>query len=54
MDAGNGGRRRHAARGADASGGGWRVAGVGNVQVDGAPHRGRRWVEGATERCYNY
>ena len=39
MDAVNGGRRRHAERGAELSGGGWRVAGVDDVQVDGVSRR---------------
>ena len=43
---GNGGRRRHAARGIETSYGGWWVAGVGDVQVGGAYHWERRWVEG--------
>ena len=38
----NGGRHRDMTRGADTSGGGWRVAGVGDVQVDGAPRWERR------------
>ena len=29
------------------------MAGVGEVQVDGAPHRERRGGEGATKRCYD-
>ena len=32
---GNSGRRRHAAQGVETSGGGWKVAGVGDVQVGG-------------------
>ena len=52
-DTGNGDRRRHAARGAETSGGGWRVAGVGNVQVEGVPRWERRWGAGVTERCYD-
>ena len=35
MDVVNGSRFRHAARVADSSGGGWWVAGVDDVQVDG-------------------
>ena len=31
-------RRRHTARGAGKSGGGWRVAGTVDVHVDGASH----------------
>ena len=45
---------RHTERGAEMSGGVWRVAGVGNVQVDGVPLQERRWVAGATERFYDY
>ena len=41
-NAGNGGRSRHVARGAAMSSGGWRVAGVGNGQVDDAPRRERK------------
>ena len=33
---GDGSRRRHTAQGTETSGRGWRVAGVGVVQVDGA------------------
>ena len=33
-DLGNGSRSRHTARGSEKSGGGWRVAGGGKVQVD--------------------
>ena len=33
-----------------ASGGGWRVAGVGDVQVEGVPFWERRWGEGVTKR----
>ena len=29
----------------------WKVAGVGNFQVDGAPLLERRWGVGETERC---
>ena len=45
-DAGNGGKHRHAAQGAETSGGGWRVAGVGEVQVDDVPRQERRWGAG--------
>ena len=38
-DMGNGGRRKHEAKGAESSGGGWRVAGVDDVQVDVYSHR---------------
>ena len=50
---GNGGRRRHADRGAEISVGGWRVVGAGDVQVDGASLRERRWGAGARERGYD-
>ena len=49
-DAECGGISRHAARGAEMSGGGWRVAGVGNVQVDRVPRQERKWGVGLTER----
>ena len=39
----NGIRSRHTARGADTSGGSWRVAGVDDIQVDGASRQERRW-----------
>ena len=45
-DAGNGGRSRHVAQGADTSGGGWQVAGMGDGQVDNAPLWERRWKAG--------
>ena len=51
-DAGNSKRRRHAAWGAETSSGGWRVTGVGNVQVDGVPRQERRWGVRVLERCY--
>ena len=35
------------------AGGGWRVAGVGDIQVDGVLHQERRWGAGAMERCYD-
>ena len=38
------------AQGAETSGGGWRVAGVGVVQVDDPPRRERRWGAGVAER----
>ena len=47
----NGSRRRYTAQGADTSGGRWWVAGVGDVQVNGATRRKRRWGEGVTDRC---
>ena len=37
--AGNGGRHRLAVRGAETSSRGWRVVGVGDVQMDGSPRR---------------
>ena len=49
-DAGNGDRRRHAALGAENSGGCCKVTAVGNVKVYGAPIWERRWVSGATKR----
>ena len=48
---GNGIRRRHVTQGAETSGGRWWVAGVGDVQVNGATRRKRRWGEGVTDRC---
>ena len=39
-------RHRHVTQGAGTSGGGWRAAGAGNVQVGGALHRERRWGAG--------
>ena len=53
-DVGNDGRCRNAAWGAYTSGGGWWVAGVGDIQVCNAPLRKRRWGLDATERCYYY
>ena len=50
MDAGNGGRSRHAAQGAETSGRFWRVAGVNNFQVDGFPLREKMGGVCATER----
>ena len=41
----NSARRSHAAQGAETSHVGWRVAGVGDVQVVGASHQERRWGE---------
>ena len=49
---GNGSSSRHAARGTETSDGGWRVAGVGDVQVGGASHWERRWGEGANIERY--
>ena len=43
---GNGGRCRHLARGSGTSGGGWSVAGVGDVYVGGSLHWERRWGAG--------
>ena len=43
---GNGGRRRHAARGPGTSSGVWRAAGAGDVQVVRASHWGRKWRKG--------
>ena len=53
MDSGNGGRHNHMAQGAEAISVGWVVAGVGSIQVYSNPFRERKWVAGATERCYN-
>ena len=47
---GNGSRRRQAARGAEMSGGRWRVAGVGDVQVDSALRQERMWGAVVTEK----
>ena len=46
----NGGRRRHMARVAETSGGGWWVTAF---QVDGAMRQERRWGEVCTERFYS-
>ena len=43
---GRGGRSRHAACGAETSGEGWWVVGVGEVQVDDVPRRERKWGVG--------
>ena len=43
---GNGGRCRHAAWGVETSSGGWRVAGVGDGQVDDAQLQEMRWGAG--------
>ena len=43
---GNGGRCRHTTWGAGKSGGGWWMAGAGNVQVGGASHQERMWGAG--------
>ena len=51
---GHGCRRRHAVWGAEKSGGGWQVAGAGNIQVDGASHQERRWVYIVIYRGYHY
>ena len=45
---GNNSRRRHAERGAEMSGGSWYVAGVVDIQVDGAPLQERRCREDVT------
>ena len=50
---GNNISRRHAAQGAETCGISWKVAGVGNFQVDVAPLWKRRWGVGETERCGN-
>ena len=46
-------RFRHTTPGEEISGRGWRVAGVGDVQVDVVPRRERRWGAGVTKKCYN-
>ena len=43
---GNGNRIKHAARGAETSGGGWHVLGTGDVKVGGDSHQKRRWGAG--------
>ena len=45
-------RGRHAVQVAETRDRGWRVVGVGGVQVDGALFRERRWVAGERERGY--
>ena len=45
-EAGHGIRSRHMARGVDTSGGGWRVTGVVEVQVDDVTYQERRWGAG--------
>ena len=47
----NDSRHMHTARGTETIIIIWRLAGVGNVQVDGALHRERRWGAGVIERC---
>ena len=54
MDVGNCGRHRHAVQGVYTIDGGWWVAGMVNVQVDGVLCWGRRSVVSAMERCYDY
>ena len=44
---------RHAALGAETSSGGWWLVGAGNVQVDDASCRERRWGAVAKERGYD-
>ena len=46
MHVGHCGRSRHATRGAEMSGGGWWVEGVGKVQVDDITLRERGWGAG--------
>ena len=53
MNAGKDGRRRHMARGAETSGGGSQVAGVGNIQVENVLRRDRICRAVAVERCYD-
>ena len=48
-DAGHRNKIRHAARGAEKSGGGWRVTGGGEVQVYDIPDQERRWGAGVTK-----
>ena len=43
---GNISRRRHVAQGAEMNGRGWRVAGVGAVELEENPRRERRWEAG--------
>ena len=54
-DAIHGGRSRHDVRDAKMRGGSWRVAGVGEVQVDNVTFQERRWGLGAIyiERLYD-
>ena len=47
---GHGGRRSHAAQGAETSGGGWWVVGMGKFQVDGAFHQESGWGAGEINR----
>ena len=49
-DAVNGGTIRHTTRGAETSGGGWRVADGGEVQVDGIPRQESKRGAGDTKR----
>ena len=53
MGAGYGGRHRHAAQGTETSSGGWRVAGVGDVQVDGVLCWESMWGVGVIDRWYS-
>ena len=50
MNVGHGGRSRNMARGAETISGGWWVAWLVKVQVDGVSHQERRWGAGARER----
>ena len=45
-------RGRHAVQVTDTINRGWRVVGVGDVQVDGALFQERRWGAGERERGY--
>ena len=47
----NNSRRRNAVQGAETSSVIWRVAGVGNVQVDVISCRKKWWGEGVKKRC---
>ena len=50
---GHNGRRRHAARGTDTSVRVCWVEGTGDVHMEGALLRERRWVAGSIKRGYN-
>ena len=49
-DKGHGRKSRHAAQGAETSGGGWQVAGGDKVQLDDDPHREMMWRAGEREQ----
>ena len=52
-DAVNGIIRSHIERSAEMSNGGWQVAGVGDIQVDGVLIQERSWVAFVTESFYD-